>query len=85
MVAVSENVAFSHVKEMGKRAAILDADMKVQIMEANMNMEMAEETRALVEQEKVAALEASSTSDEELRKKITTLTEDLDHRRYVKL
>ncbi len=84
-MAVSENAAFSRVKEMGKRTANLEADLKVQIMETNMNMEMAEETRALVEKEKVAALEASSTSDEELKKKITTLTEDLDHRRSVKL
>ncbi len=70
---------------MGKRTANLDAELKIQIMEANINMERAEETRVLVEQEKVAALEASSASAEELNIKITTLTEHLDRRRSVKL
>ncbi len=70
---------------MGKRTANLDAELKIQIMEANINMERAEETRVLVEQEKVAALETSSASAEELNIKITTLTEHLDRRRSVKL
>ncbi len=85
MALVSDNTASSHEKEMIKRSANLEAELKVQIMEANINIERAEEIRVLAEQEKVAALEESSTSDERLKKKRTTLTEDLDRRRFVVL
>ncbi len=69
---------------MGKRSANLDAELKIQMMKANNNIEREEKTRVLVEQEKVEALEASSALTEELNRKITTLTEQLDRRRSVK-